>query len=278
MRSQKAVDVLSFLLPAVSRMAAPLVRLLLHFGVTYPVFAELMKRVYVETAEREFALSDRDQTVSRLSLLTGIHRQDINRLRELNKLPEAAIDSHSALSPRLIGRWLRSPEFLAKGKPAALYRTRSQGQPSFEDLVESESKDIRPRAVLDEWLRIGVVAEREDGRLALKMEAFVPNAALPEKTEIVSGIISDHLSASVSNLIGADPAFFDRRFQFVGLSDAAQASLAAAATESSMQHLKDLNELAARLAADDESATTNRISVGVFVFHERKTVESKTNP
>jgi hypothetical protein len=106
----------------------------------------------------------------------------------------------------------------------------------------------------------------------------VPNAARPEKTEIVSGIISDHLSASVSNLIGADPAFFDRRFQFVGLSDAAQASLVAAATESSMQHLKDLNELAARLAADDESATTNRISVGVFVFHERKTVESKTNP
>jgi len=45
-----------------------------------------------------------------------------------------------------------------------------------------------------------------------------------------------------------------------------------------MKHLNDLNELAARLAADDDSATTNRISVGVFVFHERKTVESKTNP
>jgi hypothetical protein len=62
------------------------------------------------------------------------------------------------------------------------------------------------------------------------------------------------------------------------LSDAAQASLVAAATDSSMKHLKDLNELAARLAADDDSATTNRISIGVFVFHERKTVESKTNP
>jgi hypothetical protein len=158
-------------------MAAPLVRLLLHFGVTYPVFAELMKRVYVETAEREFALSDRDQTVSRLSLLTGIHRQDINRLRELNKLAEAAIDTNSALSPRLIGRWLRKPFFC------------------------------------------------------------------------------------------------DGRFQFVGLSDAAQASLVAAATESSMQHLKDLNEL----AADDDSATTNRISVGVFVFHERKSHETNPN-
>ena len=181
MRSQKVINVLSFMLPAVSLMAASLVRLLLHFGVTYPVFAELTKRVYVETAEREFTLSDRDQTASRLSLPTGIHRQDMTRLRELNKLPEAALDSNSALSRRLIGHWLRKP------------------------------------------------------------------------------------------------FFFDRRFQFVGLSDAAQESLVAAATESSMQHFKYLNELSAKLDVDDDSATTNRISVGVFVFHGRKSHEITPN-
>ena len=274
MRSPKPIDASTFLLPAVRRMLRPLARLLLHFGITYPTFAELTKRVYVEAAERDFALSDRSQTVSRLSLLTGIHRQDINRLREAIEAREPdAPDSNTALSPRLIRRWTSHPDFLSRGKPAVLYRTRAQGQPSFEDLVESASKDIRPRAVLDEWLRIGVVTERDDGRLALNMDAFVPKDALPQKTEIVGGIIRDHLSASVHNLTGTAPPFFDRSFQFAGLSDAAMAELSAAASEAAGRYLQGLNELAVRLADDGLPDTSNRIAVGVFVFHERNTDE-----
>ena len=51
-----------FLLDAVRRIVTPVVRLLLHFGITYPVFAELIKRVYVQVADREFALPEREQT------------------------------------------------------------------------------------------------------------------------------------------------------------------------------------------------------------------------
>jgi hypothetical protein len=93
MHSQKVGDAPSFPLSVLSRMVARLVRLRQHFRGTYPVFAELMRRVDVETAEQEFARSDRDQTISRLSLLTGIHRQDTNRLRVLNTLPETATES-----------------------------------------------------------------------------------------------------------------------------------------------------------------------------------------
>ena len=40
-------------------------RLSLNVGVSDPVFAELIKRVRLQTAEREFALSGHDQDASR---------------------------------------------------------------------------------------------------------------------------------------------------------------------------------------------------------------------
>ncbi len=58
-----------------------LLRPLLSFGVQYPYLANLLKLTYVEVATREFPLEDRPHSDSRISLLTGIHRQDVKRLR-----------------------------------------------------------------------------------------------------------------------------------------------------------------------------------------------------
>ena len=69
------------LVRALRRLLRPLVRLLLAKQVTYPFLANLLKAVYVEVAEREFAIAGKSQTTSRLSLLTGIHRKDAERLR-----------------------------------------------------------------------------------------------------------------------------------------------------------------------------------------------------
>jgi len=49
--------------------------------VQYPYLANLLKLTYVDVATREFPLEDRPQSDSRISRLTGIHRQDVKRLR-----------------------------------------------------------------------------------------------------------------------------------------------------------------------------------------------------
>ncbi len=267
-----------FLLDAVRRVVTPVVRLLLHFGITYPVFAELLKRVYVQVAERELTLPAREQTASRLSLLTGIHRQEINRLREAlaaaGGAPIEKASAAAALSPRLLMAWTQNTRFLdTRSEPALLHRSAAQGEPSFEELVQTVSKDIRPRAVLDEWLRLGIVQITDVGLLKLNVTVFVPSESLPAKTEVIANILSDHIGASVHNLRGAGDLFFDRRVRVEGLTPEAAAELRALVKQRGHEFLQEINATAARLAAGNAQGPTHRMSIGLFEYEERESNE-----
>ncbi|MHC2570219.1 hypothetical protein ACVMH6_002547 [Rhizobium leguminosarum] len=63
------------------RVLRPLVKLALASGFNFTAFSTVLRRLYIEVAEKEFALPNKQQTDSRISLLTGIHRKDVNRLR-----------------------------------------------------------------------------------------------------------------------------------------------------------------------------------------------------
>ncbi|HEY9148836.1 MAG TPA: DUF6502 family protein, partial [Gammaproteobacteria bacterium] len=76
------------------RLLRPLVRILLRNGVSYGAFADWVKWVFVDVADKEFALPGRKQTVSRVSVITGLSRKEVSRVQQL----EAADDS--ALSHR----------------------------------------------------------------------------------------------------------------------------------------------------------------------------------
>src|SRR5689334_12352533 len=71
----------STLLVATQRAVWPLVKLLLHRGIGYASFADLLKKVFVQVATREFPLHGKPDTDSRIHILTGIHRRDVKRLR-----------------------------------------------------------------------------------------------------------------------------------------------------------------------------------------------------
>ncbi|MBK6957128.1 MAG: hypothetical protein IPH22_00890 [Nitrosomonas sp.] len=59
----------------------PLIKLMLAKGITYPFLSEMLKDLFVDIAENEFKIGKKPLTDSHLSLLTGIHRKDIKRLR-----------------------------------------------------------------------------------------------------------------------------------------------------------------------------------------------------
>ena len=76
-----------------ARLLRPLVRLLIRSGITFPALIDLLRELYVNVAENEFPLPDKAQTDSRVSLLTGIHRKEVRRLRgagaPVNMVPAA---------------------------------------------------------------------------------------------------------------------------------------------------------------------------------------------
>ena len=193
------------LLRAVTRLLRPLVRLLLHGGVTFPVLVDALRDVYVEVARTELLTDPRARTDSRISLLTGVHRKELRRqrLEERTEPEPPAVTRTSAV----LARWLGSAGFQdAQGQPAAL--PRSGPAPSFEALVGSVTRDVRPRTVLDELVNSGAV--RLDGdAVVLDANAFVPRDGDEAKTFFFARNLHDHLAAAGANLLGGAP-FLDR--------------------------------------------------------------------
>jgi hypothetical protein len=263
------------LLRATKRLLGPLVRLLLEHQVTFPVLTNLLKTVYIEQAERGFALPDRPQTISRLTLLTGIHRKDVKRLQyEAESEPPPATIS---LGAQLVLRWTAEPEYADDaGRPKALPRLAAGADtPSFESLVASVTQDIRPRAILDEWQRLGIARIDTNDHVHLAEEAFVPANGFDEKAYYLGRNVRDHLAAAHHNLTGSPAPFLERSVYYAHLRPESVQELQDLSREAGIEALQRVNRRARELQLEDEgqSDAQHRMSFGAWFFRAR--VEEK---
>ena len=210
-----------YLVEAVRHLLRPLVRLFVRNQITFPYISNLLKEVYVRVVEEEFPVAGKRQTNSRISLLSGVHRKDVKRIREATneELPPPA---HVSLGSQLISHWLGEPRYLDnEGRPRPLPRHPRPDIPiSFEGLVTSVSKDIRPRAVLDEWLRLGVAHLDDEDNVWLNTAAFVPEKGFEEKVFFLGQNLHDHIAACAYNVSNEGIPFFERSVYFDGLTKA----------------------------------------------------------
>lgn len=259
------------LLRAVQRLLRPLARLLMAYGVNYVAFCDLAKGVFVDVAARDFPDDGGTVTDSRVSLLSGVHRREVKRLREekLLQMPPSPVVS---LGAQVVSRWCADAAYLdSQRHPVALPRSASQGGAvSFERLVESVSKDIRPRAVLDEWLRLGVVTLDGDDRVHLVEHAFVPARGLDEKSFYLGKNIGDHLAAATHNLLDGQPPFLERSVYCDGLSPESLATLRALTREVAIDAMQEINRRALQLQEADlgQEAASQRMTFGVYYYAE----------
>lgn len=169
------------LLEAVRAVLRPLVRRLIAAGVTYPAFSHLAKEVYLEVGRRHFTLDFKQQTDSRVALVTGIPRKEIGRLRRGQAPPRPRRGAHGPLPARVVARWRGGPPYTdAAGRPYALPYDATD-RASFTALVGECGGDIPPRAVLDELLRLGTVrlTARDSILLVEAGEAAAADVAQP---------------------------------------------------------------------------------------------------
>lgn len=251
---------------AIRRVLRPVVRVLIHFGITFPTLANLLKGLYVEVAERDFALPDRPMTDSRVTLLTGVHRKDVSRLRETDgNAPETA--AAPSLAAQVLARWLGDVPFRGEDGSARPL-PRSGDVASFETLAAGISKDIRPRALLDELLRAGLVIERADGLLELTDRADLPRGDLDKLAHYYGRNLSDHAAAAGHNLSGGTPAFLERAMFHDGLSPGSVDLLRKETERLGMDMLVSLNRLASELSVRDAQgeAPGLRYTVGLYTF------------
>ena len=252
------------MLQPVERLLAPLVRLLIRCGVTFPVLADLLRGLYVNLAAQE--LSPAQRSDSRVSLLTGVHRKEIRRLRTVSTTaPEPAVVT---LNSRLIGLWLGAPAYAdAGGQPLPL--PRNGPAPSFERLVRSVTQDVRARAVLDDWLAQGLATLDEDGRVRLQVAALVPAPGREEQLYYLGRNLHDHTAAAAANVLAQDGApFLERAVHYDGLSAEAAAELERFGREVATAALLEVNRKALALseAEPPPGEPTRRVNFGIYQF------------
>lgn len=212
MNEQKSV-----LINAVIAILRPLVRILIRYGLSCSEFSELAKQLYVDVADKDYAISGKKQTVSRIAVLTGLCRKEVLKIRS-----QLDSDSNAAVGPvnranRVILGWLNDSEFLDEhGKPAIVPLRGEAG--SFEVLVKRYSGDITSRAILDELIRIGAAMQTEDGDLQLISEGYIPKTE-NEKINVMAKCVRDQLKTIDFNL--SHPSYearFQRQVKYVDLS------------------------------------------------------------
>jgi hypothetical protein len=260
------------LLKAVKNILYPFVLLLMRTGISFPQLSETLKEVYIDVADKQFRLDNKNQTQTRLSFLTGIHRKDVKRLQ--NSQQDIQEPENISVGVKLVSLWIKESRFLDDtGKPLLL-PLKSDTAPSFEELVKTVCKqDIRSRVVLDEWLNQGVVT-LQDNHVALCSEAYIPKESQNEKAYFLGKNVADHLSAASENLLNDSPAFFERSVYYDELSDDSIAELQAMVEENGMCLLKQLNDRASELKQVDQqkevdqSSPTQRINIGLYLYHQ----------
>jgi len=134
----------------------PVIRILLRYGLSYPEFNQISRKLFVDIAmqEPEFRISRRRrQYKSRVALLTALSRKEVLRLLDGQRPADDPDLQQSNRAARVLDGWLRDERYLdVKGRPLPLSFRAVAGRRSFSELVSEYSGDIPPRAVLDDLL------------------------------------------------------------------------------------------------------------------------------
>ena len=255
-----------------ARVLRPLVRLLIKAGITFPMLSDLLRELYVNVAEHDFGLRTKAQTDSRVSLLTGIHRKEVSRLRGAGA-PVSDVPAAVSGTGRILARWLGAPDFATLAGPKPLPRTSEDGRPSFESLVVSVTRDVRPRAVLDEWLDKGLVRLDEEDRVVLQETALVARPGEAQQLYYFGRNLHDHMAAAVANVTRPAPRYMERAVHYDRLSPQAARELETLYRTIADATLQEANRNAIRVSdADDASGGTHvRVNFGLYIYAEDET-------
>jgi len=220
------------LLDAIRRILRPLVRMLLRNGIPSDALTELVRKTYVDVADEEFALTGKRQTNARISVITGLNRKEVARLRGGPPLPEDGRNRWNRAAT-VLGAWYRDSEFLdRKGDPLDL--PFDEGDVNFVQLVKKYSGDMQPWAIVDELLRVDAI-EEVDGRLRMTTRGYVPSSDQETMIGEFLGFDTAELIETIDHNIQAEPD--EKLFQLKVL-----------ATNVPARHVEEFNDYSRRLA------------------------------
>ena len=244
------------MLVLLDRLLAPLARLLVARGVLFPAFVEAMKGHYIRAAQSRLEDEDQKQTDSRLSIMTGLQRRDVQRLKGADQ-PEP----RPTPLARLVALWQTDPRFSSGDKPLIL--ARSGPERSFDLLARDVRRDVHPRTLLDSLVDAGTVTVKDD-QVRLITSSYQPLAGSDDQIAYLAANAGEHLMAAVENVL-TTPKHFERALHYDRLTEDQIAELDAQFRKAQMDIMKTLSKKAA--AMKKRETGTMRFRAGAYTYH-----------
>ena len=242
----------SMLIKTIRWITQPLVSFLIKHGVTYSVFSDLLKKIYIDTAQKELAKSGEKPTLSRIFIQTGINRKEVKRLLEMNLEGDESQYQGATLGGLIVASWTGLPNYCDEnGNPLPLPRSADVNEVGFNTLVESINKDVHARTILNEWLDQGIVTLDEQERVCLNESSFIPKTDFKHKLFFFGRNVTDHISTCIENIDGKKPAKLERSVYYSSLSKESIKILQAKANENAIHLIEYINQEALKLKRDD---------------------------
>jgi hypothetical protein len=224
----------------------------------------------VDAAVHQFGIPGRKPSTSRVSILTGLSRKEVMRVRGLPRPTDQGSAERYNRAVRVITAWRQEADFRDEnGEPALL--PLSGGPKSFGELVRRFSGDVPVRAMLDELKRVDAVNELEDGRIKLCTRAYIPRALEADKIHIL-GTDVGHLISTIDHNLQPEvqQPFFQRKVTYDNLPDQALPKFRKLTVRKAQALLENMAFWLAKHDRDMNPAVTgtgrNRAGVGIYYF------------
>lgn len=201
------------ILEAFRQMLGAIIRLALRNSVNYTEFANLTKALYVEIAAKEFGIKGRETNVSRISMMTGLDRKEVKRIKDMADDQAIITTSTPDKMTAILNEWHQNSMYTdVKNEPKVL--DFSDQENSFSELVHKFGGGIAPITVLRELIRSGVVEKVESGKVKVLKKHYIPNYYVnsEKKPDYVnpnaithgSSMLVDHINTIFHNLYRED--------------------------------------------------------------------------
>jgi hypothetical protein len=181
----------SYVIAAVFRSV---VRYCLRHGLRYNELERELQKILVEEGAKEVEVANGSLSVSKISVVTGLNRPQINKLLSGDKGKSAP---HDLLS-RVVGHWSQNSLYQdTSGKPRAL---KFQGLASeFAALVSSITREVSHYPVLFELERVGAV-EIVNEEVQLRAYEYTPVGDVEHGLQLLTADVEALLATVEANL------------------------------------------------------------------------------
>ncbi len=219
-----------------------------------------------------YTLEGRKQTISRVSVITGLNRKEVKRVSQLPGPDDQARNERYNRAARVIAGWRRDKAFRnKKGDPADLPVTGKEA--TFQTLVKKYSGDMPFRAVLDEMIRVGAAIRTDENQVHLVARAYLPAGDESMKIHILGTDVAHLIKSIQHNLVPDEKGpFYQRKVMYDNLPEDILPTFRNLSAQSSQKLLENLDSWLSQQDRDTNPDVKgngrNVAGIGIYYFEE----------